>query len=76
MVEPIITQFKYNSLGELIELNLPDTSGQKKQLFFQYDQNGNETDRTSPQGFILKQRFDAMDLENRKPTTAGTAKTN
>ena len=59
--EPIITQFKYNSLGELIELNLPDTSGQKKQLFFQYDQNGNETDRTSPQGFILKQRYDAMD---------------
>ena len=62
--EPIITQFKYNSLGELIELNLPDTtdtSGQKNQLFFQYDQNGNETDRTSPQGFILKQRYDAMD---------------
>ena len=52
--EPIITQFKYNSLGELIELNLPDTtdtSGQKNQLFFQYDQNGNETDRTSNQGF-------------------------
>ncbi|NEN75802.1 hypothetical protein F9B74_05615 [Pelistega sp. NLN82] len=59
--EPIITQFKYNSLGELIELNLPDTSGQKHALFFQYDQNGNEIDRTSPQGFILKQRYDAMD---------------
>ncbi|MEJ9294287.1 hypothetical protein, partial [Gallibacterium anatis] len=24
--EPIITQFKYNNLGELIELNLPNTS--------------------------------------------------
>lgn len=59
--EPIITQFKYNNLGELIELNLPNTNAQPHQLFFQYDQNGNETDRTSPQGFILKQRYDAMD---------------
>ncbi|MEJ9296727.1 hypothetical protein, partial [Gallibacterium anatis] len=59
--EPIITQFKYNNLGELIELNLPNTNAQPHQLFFQYDQNGNETDRTSPQGFILKQTYDAMD---------------
>ncbi|MFZ7316063.1 hypothetical protein ACLSZU_10900, partial [Avibacterium avium] len=44
--EPIITQFKYNNLGELIELNLPNTNAQPHQLFFQYDQNGNETDRT------------------------------
>ena len=59
--EPIITQFKYNNAGELIELHLPETNGQQNQLFFQYDQNGNETDRTSNQGFILKQRFDEMD---------------
>ncbi|MBF0751759.1 MULTISPECIES: RHS repeat-associated core domain-containing protein [unclassified Pasteurella] len=71
--EPIITQFNYNNLGELTELTLPNNDktntntnidtkcGQKYQLFFQYDQNGNEINRTSPQGFIFNQRFDEMD---------------
>ena len=58
---PIITTFKYNQVGELIQLDLPETSGQKHALFFQYDQNGNEIHRTSHQGFILNQRFDEMD---------------
>ncbi|WP_424405442.1 RHS repeat-associated core domain-containing protein [Pasteurella sp. PK-2025] len=69
---PIITTFKYNAVGELIQLDLPahashnetnhhNTTGQKHGLFFQYDQNGNEIHRYSPQGFILNQRFDEMD---------------
>ncbi|MGF7432046.1 DUF6531 domain-containing protein [Pasteurella bettyae] len=62
-ISPIITIFKYNQVGELVQLDLPaqETSGQKQQLFCKYDSNGNEIQRISNQGFILNQRFDEMD---------------
>lgn len=47
---PLTTVFKYNAVGEWVQLDLPNisndsrktdkTSGQKPQLFCQYDQNG------------------------------------
>ncbi|SUB52194.1 RHS repeat protein [Pasteurella testudinis] len=59
---PISTTFKYNKIGELIALQLPATDRQPHQLHFRYDQDGNETERTANQGFILKQRYNSMGL--------------
>ncbi|WP_047977969.1 PAAR domain-containing protein, partial [Muribacter muris] len=64
----LTTTYRYNRVGELVQLDLPaeqsgksETSGQIPQLFCDYDANGNEIARYAPQGFQLRQQYDAMD---------------
>ena len=73
---PITTRFKYNNLGELVELQLPNWENESQQtdiqekephtLHFLYDNEGNEISRQSNLGFILNQQFNEMNLPIRQ----------
>ena len=73
---PITTRFKYNNLGELVELQLPNWENESQQtdiqekevhtLHFLYDDEGNEISRQSNLGFILNQQFNEMNLPIRQ----------
>ena len=74
--KPITTRFKYNNLGELVELQLPNWENESQQtdiqekevhtLHFLYDNEGNEISRQSNLGFILNQQFNEMNLPIRQ----------
>ena len=74
--KPITTRFKYNNLGELVELQLPNWENESQQtdiqekevhtLHFLYDDEGNEISRQSNLGFILNQQFNEMNLPIRQ----------
>ena len=74
--KPITTRFKYNNLGELVELQLPNWEKESQQtdiqekevhtLHFLYDNEGNEISRQSNLGFILNQQFNEMNLPIRQ----------
>ena len=80
--EPITTSYRYNNLGELVELSLPNWDSEEEnaqtttnvtaqasalhRLTFLYDEEGNEISRLSNLGFILNQQFNEMNLPIRQ----------
>ncbi|WP_206194070.1 EndoU domain-containing protein, partial [Serratia microhaemolytica] len=55
-IAPLITEYRYNAVGELLSVQLPHHAG----LQFSYDAVGNELGRHSAQGFQLLQDYDVM----------------